>query len=499
MSPHASDSTEPHYTPPRLSPKPISKPQVSPDAARAFGRPAGLDGPFSPATHRAASDRGEDDRHITVQRPDPILAEAFGRPDGSDGGLQRSPEKPTPHRGGPGAPADPWRDPSSTVALGGPAEEKPDPDSPPEQPLRKLTTREILFGKRVERRALATLTVIALVVGLAGGLIGRITAEVYESRTSSRVTVGQVSSDNTDPRGPVAAVANAVTPSVVSVRVRVGNQASTGSGVVIDEEGFIVTNNHVVSLGARTGDAEIEILFFDGTRASANIVGRDTRTDLAVLRTSADNLTVAEFGESSEVQVGEEVIAIGAPLGLDRTVTRGIVSALNRPVPLSGPGTDTDGVIDAIQTDASINPGNSGGPLVDLQGRIIGINTAIQSGTGGSIGLGFAIPSDTVVSIIQQLIRQGSAEHAGIGVTARTVVNEAVAGAQIANVNAGSPAEAAGIREGDVVVQVGDREVFSADELTVAVGALRADEPVTLRVIREGRSVEIEVTPRILP
>ncbi|WP_333473331.1 S1C family serine protease [Lolliginicoccus lacisalsi] len=482
--------------PPRLEPRPIHRPTIDDATSRAFGRPSGVDGPSATESrHEARSDPG-----ITVREPDPILAEAFGRPDGSTDVLQRDPrdQQRSPRTETP--PADPWRDPAAPVTLGNPVDE-PAGNSPatPATALPPLTTREVLLGGRVSWRALATLGLVAVLIGVAGGLIGRVTAEVYESRTSTKVSVAQVAGEEGDaPRGEVVEVARAVTPAVVSIRVRVGNQATTGSGVIIDEAGYIVTNNHVISIGARNADAEIELLFFDGSRASATIVGRDTRTDLAVLRTDADNLTVAEFGSSSEVQVGEEVIAIGAPLGLDRTVTTGIVSALNRAVPLSGPGSDTDGVIDAIQTDASINPGNSGGPLVDLAGRIIGINTAIQSSTGGSIGLGFAIPSDTAARIVQELIRSGRVDHPGIGVTARTVVNEAVAGAQIANVAAGSPAEEAGLREGDVVTRVAGREVFSSDELTVAIGELPVGESVTLEVRRQGRPLEIQVTPRIL-
>ncbi|WP_149360910.1 S1C family serine protease [Lolliginicoccus suaedae] len=482
--------------PPRLEPRPIQRPSIDAATSRAFGRPPGIDGPFaSDSRHEAGNDP-----RITVREPDPILAEAFGRPAGSSDVLQRDPRdaqrSPQPEA----APADPWRDPAAPVTLGGPVEETAGPAAAtPTTALPPLTTREVLLGGRVSWRALATLGLVAVLIGVAGGLIGRVTAEVYESRTSTEVTVAQVAGEDGDaPRGEVVEVARAVTPAVVSIRVRVGNQATTGSGVIIDEAGYIVTNNHVISIGARNSDAEIELLFFDGSRASATIVGRDTRTDLAVLRTDADNLTVAEFGMSNEVQVGEEVIAIGAPLGLDRTVTTGIVSALNRAVPLSGPGSDTDGVIDAIQTDASINPGNSGGPLVDLAGRIIGINTAIQSSTGGSIGLGFAIPSDTAARIVQELIQNGRVDHPGIGVTARTVVNEAVAGAQIANVAAGSPAEEAGLREGDVVTKVGDREVFGSDELTVAIGELPVGESVTLEVRRQGRPIQIQVTPRNL-
>ncbi|MCW4355124.1 trypsin-like peptidase domain-containing protein [Hoyosella sp. YIM 151337] len=480
---------------PRLAPRPLASPDIDPETRRAFGRPNGVSGAFLPRDGHA-----RDVPEIEIQRPDPVLAEAFGRPAPDADVLQRPPDEDAMAAGQSAAEAsDPWRNPQSSAQLGAPALRAPVADPQALPPAPRLTTREVLFGRRIERRALAVLAVAALVIGVAGGLIGRLTAEVYEARTSSRVSISQYEPDAANPGGPIASVAQAVTPAVVSIRVLSGNQAATGSGVVIDGAGYIVTNNHVVSMAARGGDTEIEVLFFDGRRAPAEIVGRDTRTDLAVIRTTADNLTVAEFGVSQSVQVGEEVLAIGAPLGLDRTVTRGIVSALNRPVPLSGEGTDTDGVIDAIQTDASINPGNSGGPLVDLEGRVIGINTAIRSATGGSIGLGFAIPADTVVMVSQQLISQGRAEHPGIGVTARSVSNDVATGAEIANVNSGSPAERAGIREGDVIVRVGDREVFTADELIVAVNNLAIGESVTVQLVRAGRLIDIEVTPEALP
>ena len=207
-------------------------------------------------------------------------------------------------------------------------------------------------------------------------------------------------------QSPVAQVADAVLPAVVSIQVAVGDQGSTGSGVVIDGAGYIVTNNHVISAAATAPDGgKIQVIFSDGTKAEAQIVGRDIKTDLAVLKVSADNLTVAELGKSGDVQVGEDVVAVGSPLGLSKTVTRGIVSALHRPMRLSGEGSDTNAVIDAVQTDAAINHGTSGGALVDDTGRVIGINTAMLSESGGSVGLGFAIPIDDVTTVAQTLIR----------------------------------------------------------------------------------------------
>lgn len=235
--------------------------------------------------------------------------------------------------------------------------------------------------------------------------------------------------------------------------------------------------------------------FSDGTKVPAQIVGRDTKTDLAVLKTDVADLSVARLGRSSDVAVGDDVVAVGSPLGLSKTVTRGIVSALDRPVRLSGEGTDTDAVIDAVQTDAAINPGNSGGPLIDAEGRVIGINSAIRSESGGSVGLGFAIPIDDVTEVAQSLIRTGAMNHPDIGVNARSVVNDALSGAQIANVTAGGPAQQAGIAEGDVIVRVGDRTVSGADELTVAVQEQEIGTPVQVQLVRSGRTVDVTVTP----
>ncbi len=248
-------------------------------------------------------------------------------------------------------------------------------------------------------------------------------------------------------------------------------------------------------MAATNPDATLSVTFSDGTKVPARIVGRDTKTDLAVLSTEVTGLTVAQLGRSEDVQVGDDVVAVGSPLGLSKTVTRGIVSALDRPVRLSGEGTDTDAVIDAVQTDAAINPGNSGGPLIDAEGRVIGINSAIRSESGGSVGLGFAIPIDDVTEVVQSLIRTGAMTHPDIGVTARTVVNDALSGARVANVTAGGPAQQAGIVEGDVIVRVGDRSVSGADELVVAVQEQEIGRSIPVQVVRSGRTVDITVTP----
>ncbi|AMY19675.1 MULTISPECIES: S1C family serine protease [Nocardiaceae] len=468
----------------RLPPRPLYRPVVDPHTSRAFGRPDGVDGSFT-----APADRTSDGLPSSPP-PDPMLAEAFGRPPGATESLMREPTDDGPAEEIP-APVDPWRDPAAPVTSVFPAEVPPDPV--PLAPGEKLGVREVLFGRRVGARALAALAAVALVIGLLGGVVGSIAADLGGSLTSSRVTLAQEGSDL--PPGQVTRVAEAVLPSVVSVQETFGENAGTGSGVVVDGAGYIVTNNHVISMAATNPDATLSVTFSDGTKVPARIVGRDTKTDLAVLSTDVAGLTVAQLGRSEDVQVGDDVVAVGSPLGLSKTVTRGIVSALDRPVRLSGEGTDTDAVIDAVQTDAAINPGNSGGPLVDAEGRVIGINSAIRSESGGSVGLGFAIPIDDVTEVVQSLIRTGSMTHPDIGVTARTVVNDALSGARVANVTAGGPAQQAGIVEGDVIVRVGNRSVSGADELVVAVQEQQIGQSIPVQVVRSGRTVDITVTP----
>ncbi|WP_423228124.1 S1C family serine protease [Rhodococcoides navarretei] len=473
---------------PRLPPRPVYRPSIDPVSASVFGRPDDVDGSFSERRP------GEElPSRVSVRPPDPILAEAFGRPDDTEESLQRDPNAETGSDTAPSAPADPWRDPTARVSLGSAALDTPPPPVLP--PGAKLGVRDVLFGRSVSVRALVVLGVLALVIGLVGGLFGRLTAEVTGALTSQKVTLTQSSGDGI-PRGQISNVADAVLPSVVSIQVTLGETGGTGSGVVIAGEGYIVTNNHVISLAASDPEnSTLEVTFSDGTKVPADIVGRDTKTDLAVLKTDVGNLTVAELGRSEDVRVGQDVIAVGSPLGLNKTVTSGIVSALDRPVALSGEGTDTDAVIDAVQTDAAINPGNSGGPLIDFEGRVIGINSAIRSESGGSVGLGFAIPVDEVFEVTQSLIRDGVMRHPDIGINARSVINDTSAGAEVANVRADGPAQRAGIVEGDVITKVGDRAVGDADELVVAVQATTIGEPVQVQLVRSGRLVDLSVTP----
>ena len=308
-------------------------------------------------------------------------------------------------------------------------------------------------------------------------------------------------------------VASAVSPAVVTIQAQGASSGGTGSGVVYDAQGDIVTNYHVIA--SALGGGQIQVTLADGRLYSAEVVGHDKTTDLAVIRLDNPpaNLTVARFASSANLEVGAPVMAIGAPLGLSNTVTTGIVSAVNRPVEVS---VDEDSssqdstqassdlvVTNAIQIDASINPGNSGGPLFDATGAVIGINSSIKSlssssdGQAGSIGLGFAIPSDLVVSIADQLIASGSASHGLLGVTVRsattTIGADIYVGAEVQDVSAGSGASAAGIRTGDVIVKVEGQEVSGAKQLIGYVRRYKAGDTITMTIVRNGQTQDVSV------
>jgi S1-C subfamily serine protease len=477
------------------------------EMAVAFGRPPGAPGRVTGPDGAPGDADARRHERTGAREPSVALASAFGRPQGAPGPLQRpagSPDgwtddAPEDLWNGETAEHDPWRDPSAPVELGAPAvrEREPGPDRRAVGP--RLSARELLFGRRVAPGALVLLTVVALLVGAVGGVVGHLTAEGSDTLIDPGATLAQVDPGKERPAGSVADVAGRVVPAVVSIEVRSGTTGGTGSGVVVDPRGDIVTNNHVVSLAATDPRATLEAVFASGMRATARIVGRDPQTDIAVVKVDVVNPVVAQLGRSSDLRVGDGVIAIGSPLGLAGTVTTGIVSSLRRPVRLDAESADANPVIDAIQTDAAINPGNSGGALVDSTGAVVGINTAIRtlggtdsSGQGGSIGLGFAIPIDDVRAIAQSLITTGGFAHTDLAVNAKSVTDGTSDGAQILNVRQGGPADRAGVLEGDVVTRVDDRPIASADELTVAIREHRPGETVTLGVVRGGRPLSLQ-------
>jgi putative serine protease PepD len=342
---------------------------------------------------------------------------------------------------------------------------------------------------------------VALVAGLVGGLLGGALADGGTSGAVGSAPAPSAGSGATSrPSGSVANIAAKATPSVVTLRVQGADGSGTGSGWVYDDAGHIVTNNHVVASAADSG--KITVVLANGQQVSGKVVGRDASYDLAVVKVDRTDLTPLPLGRSADVVVGDEVIAVGAPLGLDSTVTSGIVSALNRPV-TPGEADDTS-YINAIQTDAAINPGNSGGPLLDMQGQVIGVNSAIArapgsdlSGQSGNIGVGFAIPSDQVRTTVVQLIRTGKAVHPVIGVYLDStytgegvrIADEGPNGAPA--VNPGGPADKAGLRAGDVVVAFDGKPVSEGGELVVAIRARTVGEKVTLTIRRGGTERDV--------
>nr|WP_300501248.1 trypsin-like peptidase domain-containing protein [uncultured Rhodococcus sp.] len=313
---------------------------------------------------------------------------------------------------------------------------------------------------------------------------------------NSTITAAQPAANIAD--GSIQAVANKVLPSVVQIEV-VGNQAEgEGSGVILSSDGLILTNNHVATGAGANG--KLTVSFADGTTADATLIGADAVSDIAVIKAEGrTDLTPIELGSSSNLQVGQQVVAIGSPLGLAGTVTTGIVSSLNRPVSTSGEAGNQNSVIDAIQTDAAINPGNSGGALVNTDGQLIGINTAIASLGGsssgaqsGSIGLGFAIPVDQAKRIADELATTGQATQAMIGVQVPS--QDDANGATVVEVTEGGPAEAAGIPQGAVITKVDDRVIESGDALIAAVRSHVPGDSVTITYTDGGREQTVDVT-----
>ena len=355
----------------------------------------------------------------------------------------------------------------------------------------------------------AALLVAALFLGGLAGITGAAGFAAFsaldDDTASSTTDEGTTSSvidreDTPAPEGSVEDVANSVLPSVVKINVRGAQGQGSGSGVVISSDGEILTNFHVVEVAAQGG--AVSVAFNDGSTAPAEVIGTDPLTDLAVIKVDGvPDLTPAPLGKSGNLDVGEQVVAIGSPFGLEATVTSGIVSALHRPVSVGERGSAIDTTYPAIQTDAAINPGNSGGPLVNMNGEVVGINSSIRTssasmGQGGSIGLGFAIPLDEVLPIVDQLRAGETPTHAQLGVSVTDAVSEdgLLTGAGIAEVGDGSAAEQAGLRRGDVVTRVDDHLVSGATSLVATVRGYRPGDTVTLTVVRDDEEQTIEVT-----
>ncbi|BBC33174.1 hypothetical protein SGFS_044680 [Streptomyces graminofaciens] len=366
-------------------------------------------------------------------------------------------------------------------------------------------------GDRQRKRGRKVLVLGAVLLALvAGGIGGAVGAYLERNGGVGEVELPQ-SSDGLKGRAPdsVAGIAASALPGVVTLHVRGREAQGTGTGFVLDKRGHILTNNHVVEPAGSDGD--ITVTFSGGETAEATVVGRDSGYDLAVVKVSGvSGLKPLPLGNSDEVQVGDPVVAIGAPFDLANTVTSGIISAKERPITAGGDGGDASDVsyVDALQTDAPINPGNSGGPLVDASAHVIGINSAIRSagssdadgGQAGSIGLGFAIPINQGKRVAEELINTGKATHPVIGVTLD--MDYSGDGARIGTegsgggsaVNQGGPADKAGLRSGDVITEVDGQRVHSGDELIVKVRAHRPGDDLELTVERDGKERKVSLT-----
>ncbi len=300
-------------------------------------------------------------------------------------------------------------------------------------------------------------------------------------------------------------VASEVSGSVVSIQAALSNGTAKGSGAIVSAKGYIVTNNHVIS-----GAQQIQVTLSNGQMYTAQVVGTDTTTDLAVIKLDnpPSDLKAVEFADSDKLAVGEDVMAIGNPLGYDDTATTGIVSALNRPVTVTD-DSGSDIVTNAVQIDAAINPGNSGGPTFNAAGQVIGINssiasTATSSDSAGSIGIGFAIPSNLVKRVANEIIKDGKVKHVALGVTITTGTVEAdgvtragakvTAGTSGSAVVSGSPADKAGLKVGDVIVAYDGNAVSSTYSLLGYVRASALNDKVTLTIVRGGKTMDVEVT-----
>jgi putative serine protease PepD len=354
-------------------------------------------------------------------------------------------------------------------------------------------------------RKVAGALAVAL-IGAAGGVGGAAAYDEYFSPDRPTIsTVDQPSDTSKAPTGQVERVAASVSPSVVQIMVSGGDSAGSGTGIIISDDGEILTNNHVVDVA--TGDeGKIVVVFSDGTNTSAKIVGQDPVTDIAVIKAAkVKGLTPATLGSNRTLQVGQSVVAVGSPFGLSGSVTSGIISALNRPVTEPGDDDSKSGTtFPGIQTDAAINPGNSGGPLVDLKGRVIGINSVIQSsggglfgGEAGSIGLGFAIPIDLAKNVASQLLDGKKVEHAQIGVTVSAAVADnklTTIGALVRDVNKGSAGEKAGLKSGDIITAVNNIPVARSEGLIAAIRAYEPGETVTITFLRDDKKQTAKVT-----
>jgi putative serine protease PepD len=350
------------------------------------------------------------------------------------------------------------------------------------------------------RRGAPIAAALALGVGAGAGAYAGLSGGSKSATTTATVTTAQQAAVKTTST-TLTQLYKTVTPGVVDITVTSNNSAAgplggggtsqaEGSGFVIDANGDIVTNQHVVD-----GATAITVHFVDGTSAKATLVGSDPSTDIAVIKVdvAASELHPVTLGTSKNVLPGQEVVAIGSPFGLADSMTSGIVSAIGRTIQAP----NGYSIANSIQTDAPINHGNSGGPLLDLSGNVIGVNAQIESGGGGSDGVGFAIPIDSVKTVANTLVAGGTVQHAYLGIHVGDATNGA--GALIGSVTANSPASKAGLKAGDVITKFDSTPITKADDLTAAVTAHAPNDKATVTVTRNGKSVQIDVTLGVRP
>ena len=386
-------------------------------------------------------------------------------------------------------------------------------DMPKPEAAKKLTLKQRLAKRTTLLSGSAAIALGAIVGGSVGAGVA-IGAFNYVQSPAPIVV------NNAESVTWVTGAAAAAQPSVVTISVSSGSEGGNGSGEFISADGYILTNTHVVTLDGATASPEIEVKTFDGHVYTARLIGTDPTIDLAVIKIDAPtSFKPIVFADSDKVNVGDNVVAIGAPLGLSNTVTKGIISALNRTIQVASAAAPVEGGaglelwsnqssaapinIDVIQTDAAINPGNSGGALVNEQGELVGVNVAIatagNSSRGGSIGVGFAIPSNIAKRIATEIMKTGKASHALLGALVSDASNSESSasfsvGAQIERVTAGGAAEAAGLKAGDVVVKFTDRPIASSSELTAAVRQQPAGAKARIEYVRNGVKATVSVT-----
>lgn len=415
----------------------------------------------------------------------------------------------------------------------------PGAQTAPTLPLSGPTPSAPVRKKSTAGRTVGLLVAAALVGGAAG--VGGTYAGISmwgQTQTTAAGSPTVVTVNDTQKVNNVTAVAAKVLPSVVTISATAGSSGGTGSGVILSADGYVLTNTHVVTLDGATADPTLSVTTSDGKVYKATVVGTDPTYDLAVIKlTDASGLTPVEFADSSKLNVGDQAIALGAPLGLDNTVTTGIVSALNRSIEIassaapedsstegdSGQGqqespfqfdfgqgqqqstsSSTTIKIAVIQTDAAINPGNSGGALVDSDGNLIGINVAIassggssSSGQSGNIGVGFSIPANIAQRVANEIIESGSATHGLLGATvadAASQKNATIQGAYIQDVSSGGAAAGAGLRSGDIVTEFNGVPVTNAIDLTAQVRAAAGGSDATLSYVRDGKTETAKLT-----